>query len=152
MIVKQKTFNVLAILRLCVARSRSEPCWIALCHCLKTLSHHWILPGFAWNWVKICLQKQSQNAIRHNTNTASRGINSKWALRKDFWDCYYGRWPIAVRHVSSNDPRNKREVKHHVYVKRQTRICTTWPSFPFTCRLLIIISTHKLAVARNFYP
>ena len=44
-----------------------------------------------------------------------------------------------------------REVKHHVYVKRQTRICTTWPSFPFACRLLFIISRHKLVVSRNFF-
>ena len=43
-----------------------------------------------------------------------------------------------------------REVKHHVYVKRQKRICTTWPIFPFTCRLLFIISTHKYVVSRNF--
>ena len=42
------------------------------------------------------------------------------------------------------------EVKHHVYVKRQTRICTTWPSFPITCRLLFIISTHELVVSHNF--
>ena len=43
-----------------------------------------------------------------------------------------------------------REVKHHVYVKQQTQICTTWPSFSFTCRLLFIISTHELVVSRNF--
>ena len=49
--------------------------------------------------------------------------------------------------VNNND---NREVKHHVYVKRQTRICTTWPSFLFTCRLQFIISTHKLVVSRNF--
>ena len=42
------------------------------------------------------------------------------------------------------------KVKHHVYVRRQTRICTTWPSFPFTCPLLFIISAHKLVVSRNF--
>ena len=30
------------------------------------------------------------------------------------------------------------------------RICTMWPSFPFTCCLLFIILTHKLAVSRNF--
>ena len=42
------------------------------------------------------------------------------------------------------------EVKHHVYVKRQTRICTTWPSFAFSCRLLFIISTDKFVVSRNF--
>ena len=39
--------------------------------------------------------------------------------------------------------QNNREVKHHVYVKRQTRISTTWPSFLVTCRLLFIISTTK---------
>ena len=39
---------------------------------------------------------------------------------------------------------------HHVYVKRQTIICTTWQSFPFTCRVLFIISTHKLVVSDNF--
>ena len=43
-----------------------------------------------------------------------------------------------------------REVKDHVYVKPQTRICTTWPSFPFTCRLLFIISTQKLVVSLKF--
>ena len=42
------------------------------------------------------------------------------------------------------------EVNYHVYVKCQTRICTTWPSFPFTCRLLFIISSHRLVVLRNF--
>ena len=42
------------------------------------------------------------------------------------------------------------EVKHHVYVKRQTWICTTWSSLrPCTCRLLFIISTHKLVVSCN---
>ena len=48
------------------------------------------------------------------------------------------------------DFSHNRKVKHHVYVKRQTRICTTWPSFLFTYRLLFIISTHKLAASRNF--
>ena len=43
-----------------------------------------------------------------------------------------------------------REAKHHVYVKRQTRICTTSPIFLFTCRLLFIIYTPKVVVSRNF--
>ena len=53
--------------------------------------------------------------------------------------------------LNFNCERNKDfnwKVKHHVYVKRQTRICTTW--VPFTCRLLSIISTNKLVVSRNF--
>ena len=43
-----------------------------------------------------------------------------------------------------------REVKHHVYVKRQTWTCTTWSSFRPLCYLLFIISTHKLVVSCNF--
>ena len=40
---------------------------------------------------------------------------------------------------------------NHVCVKRQTRICTTWPtSFPLICRLLFIISTQNLVVSPNF--
>ena len=40
------------------------------------------------------------------------------------------RLPFAVK-VNLN--LSNREVKHHV--KRQRQICTTWPSFLFTCRL-----------------
>ena len=72
-------------------------------------------------------------------------------VRKQFWELLR---PFA-RSFRVSFPffkRNNREleVKHHVYVKRQTRICSTWPSFPFTCRLLFIISTHKLVVSCNF--
>ena len=28
---------------------------------------------------------------------------------------------------------DSREVKHHVYIKRQTRICTRWPTVPIIC-------------------
>ena len=45
---------------------------------------------------------------------------------------------------------SNREVKHHVFVKRQMWICTTWSSFRLLCHLLFIISTHKLVVSRNF--
>ena len=43
------------------------------------------------------------------------------------------------------------EVKHHVYVKRQTRIWTTWSSFPITYRLRFIISTNKLNSFTQFF-
>ena len=56
----------------------------------------------------------------------------------------------AIRSLLGKRRSVIREVKHHVYVRRQTRICTTWPSFPFTCPLLFIISAHKLVVSRNF--
>ena len=50
----------------------------------------------------------------------------------------------------THETKHIREVKHHVYVKRQTQIRTTWQTFLFTCRLLFIISTPKLVVSRNF--
>ena len=46
-----------------------------------------------------------------------------WSLRPT------GRMPWIIR-----------EVKHHVYVKRQTPFCATCPSPLFTCRLLFLIS------------
>ena len=49
------------------------------------------------------------------------------------------------------DTSNAREVKHHINVKRQTRICTTWPSFLITCLLLFIISTPEVVVSCNFF-
>ena len=39
--------------------------------------------------------------------------------------------------------------RYSVYVKRQTRICTTWQNFPHYF-WLFIISTHELVVSRNF--
>ena len=36
-----------------------------------------------------------------------------------------------------------REIKIQVYAKRQTWICTTWPSFPLIFRLLFTASTQK---------
>ena len=38
---------------------------------------------------------------------------------------------------------DNREIKIQVYPKRQTWICTTWPSFPLNCPLLFITSTEK---------
>ena len=64
------------------------------------------------------------------------------SLGKDSTIFYKRQLPIPSK--------ENREVKHHVYVKRQTRICTMWPSFLLTCRLLFIISTPKLIVSRNF--
>ena len=39
--------------------------------------------------------------------------------------------------------REIREIKIHVYAKRQTWICTTWPGFSLIFRLLFIASTQK---------
>ena len=46
---------------------------------------------------------------------------------------------------------SNREIKHRVYGKRQTWICTTWPSFLFTCRLQFIIIARKSVTSRQFY-
>ena len=71
--------------------------------------------------------------------------------RKDGWARKQHRYLEASSTFSQQDAFLKfREVKHHVYVKRQTRICTTWLSFLLTCHLLFIISRPKLAVSRSF--
>ena len=44
-----------------------------------------------------------------------------------------------------------REMKHRVYDKRGTWICTWWPCFPFTYRLLFIITTGKPVDSRKFF-
>ena len=63
---------------------------------------------------------------------------------------FVSKWWIPLNEARQTLFCNTTEVKNHVYVKRQTRDYTTWPSLPFACRLLFIISTHKLVVSRNF--
>ena len=84
-------------------------------------------------------KKKSQN-VKRGYEKYTKGF---WFVRPTWW---------LRRTTSCERPPLIREVKHHAYVKRRTRICTTWPSFLFTCRLLCIISTPKLAVPRNFSP
>ena len=43
----------------------------------------------------------------------------------------------------------RREIKIHVYAKRQTWICTTWPSFPLNCRFKTVFSIK--IVLDSFY-
>ena len=63
----------------------------------------------------------------------------KVTLGKTFWGD-----PRVVR-LGWNAFPNNRQVKHHVYGKREFV-----PPDPFCCRLLFIISTHNLVVSRNF--
>ena len=84
---------------------------------------------FAGDWVRLIRSQNSPTVQFHETWTQS----------------------LTSRNLKTGDIiREIREVKHHVYVKRQTRIRTTWLSFPFACRVLFIISTHKLVVSRKF--
>ena len=50
--------------------------------------------------------------------------------------------------ISDAAEGDKREIKHHVYVKRQTQICTTRPSSPLP---FFPISTHKPVVSRDSF-
>ena len=40
---------------------------------------------------------------------------------------------------------------NRVYGKRQSWICTTWPRFPLTCRLLFILTARKSVDSHQFY-
>ena len=115
---------------------------------------------FPWKYIKIIFP----GGLTQETGSALYRI-AQWDR---FKDCYLfqisaGDWARLIR--SQNSPtvhfdstwtqsltsrnlktgdviREIREVKHHVYVKRQTRICTTWPSFPFACRLYCSLFLH----------
>ena len=43
------------------------------------------------------------------------------------------------------------EVKHQVYVKRQTRICNTWLGFPHYLSFTVHFFLHKLIVSSKFF-
>ena len=75
-------------------------------------------------------------------NTAGQQF---WELLRPFARSFRISFPFFFKRKN-----RELEVKLHVYVKRQTQIRTTWQRFPITCRLLFIISTHKLLVSHNF--
>ena len=74
-----------------------------------------------WKYLSFRFQKEYEKK-------KGKYVTSKCILRNLFYWC-------------SN--LSNREIKHRVYGKRQTWICTTWPSFLFTCRLQFIITTRK---------
>ena len=90
------------------------------------LSSHW-LRSCRWFW---------KSASRGRPERAMHDFHDQWAVQR-----------CVCRYFLQNN----REVKHHVYVKRQTRLSTTWPSFLFTCRLLFIISTTKFWYIYTLY-
>ena len=99
------------------------------------------LCSYIWVWINmyVCMYVCSHRMAPSPPSPHDRGI------------CRAFSW-VLIKGLPEAEILVIREVKDHVYVKRQTRICTTWPSFPFSCRLLFIISTHKLVVSSNFLP
>ena len=76
---------------------------------------------FAGDWARLIRSQNSPTVQFHETWTQS----------------------LTSRNLKTGDIiREIKEVKHHVYVKRQTRICTTWPSFPFASRLYCSLFLH----------
>ena len=96
----------------------------------------------------VCCKRQRHlviNFSRHFSRLQPRSQSSllpREGRKREPWErgCYICRSSFDVT----------REVKHHVHVKEQTRICTTWSSF--NCCLLLITSTQKWVVSRQFYP
>ena len=60
--------------------------------------------------------------------------------------------PQVILHIKAILDQIARENKHPVYDKRQTWICTTWPSFSFTCRLTVYYNFTKIVYSGQFYP
>ena len=74
-----------------------------------------------------------------------------WRRRRDLNPGHIGgrralsplRHPCSPHGISLQRILHNREIKIHVYAKRQTWIYTKEPSFPLNCRLLFITSTQK---------
>ena len=67
------------------------------------------LIGREWKIARVCIE------------------DKKWKrLKNDFLKNY----PYQSEADQAGQSIVGKEMLHHVYVKRQTRICTTWPSFP----------------------
>lgn len=49
-----------------------------------------------------------------------------------FWQDETDIWTNVLTCISLNNG----EIWNHVHEKQQTSICTTWPRFPFPCRLI----------------
>ena len=95
--------------------------------------------NFSWSWIlKDCIKVQGKKGSRSLVFTSF----TKRKIRH--FNVVVVHWrqrnvQTSVMHV----PRTLlfREIKIHVYVKRQTWICTTWPSFPHivvSCLLLLL--------------
>ena len=63
-------------------------------------------------------------------------------------------WHMTTKPKSRSEAKKKenREIKSHVYAKKQTWICTTWRGFLLNCRLLFITSTKKLSIFISVLP
>jgi len=65
--------------------------------------------------------------------------------------------PQVILHIKAILDQIAREIKHRFYDKRQTWICTSWPSFSFTCRLTVYYNFTKIGrfrpilSIRNYY-
>ena len=72
---------------------------------------------------------------------------------EDVPHCTLKSFPAVIEHTIQW-ARDKVKLLERLSIKftsnGKRRICSTWPSFPFTYHLLFIISTHKLVVSRNF--
>ena len=86
------------------------------------LSSHW-LRSCRWFW---------KSASRGKPERAMHDFHDPWAVQR-----------CVCRYCLQNN----REVKHHIYVKRQTRISTTWPRDIYTlysfCHLRLQIARAR---------
>ena len=77
-----------------------------------------------------------------------------WFVLRSFFSLIKTIYPKVSTKLLPNDAKSSLPVVAPYFItftsNGKTRICTTWPSFPYTCRLLFITSTHKLVVSRNF--
>ena len=98
-------------------------------------------------------QKSIRERVLLFSNFSMNLTDSPFYYKLPFNILFYYFMEIKTSKISGHSwhrRRNNREIKIHVYAKRQTWICTTWPSFPLIFRLLFIASTQKWVVLYQF--
>ena len=112
---------------------------------MQTSLFHWIalvyLVPISWTWV-------SKNVL--SSPVYLPAVEAIPSGARMFLLAQAPYWKKKIPFKVTGALLERRSITFTSNVKQQTRRCTTWPSFPITCRLLFIISRDKLVDSRNF--
>ena len=97
----------------------------------RTLQH--MSSASYWWWQFVHYDEKIEN-FRLLWALGGGGGRGRWAMQTRMYKCSFCE-------IYSDSVWNIREIKIHVYAKRFSWICTTWPSFSLNCRVLFITST-----------
>ena len=116
------------------------------------LNNQWLSDCFCGN---LCLISEKGSKLLFIADFHGEGTCGE-ALRMSAWEVistsYFSVLCLVAFMWLTRKSCHNREIRIHIYAKRQTWIWTTWPSFPLIFRSLFIASTPKKVVSCQLYP